>query len=228
MGIWHVTTKLLKGALIGGITATVGCFILLTIVGFIFGYGGPMLALYYAGLLIFYAAPTGMLVGAVIGVIRAVRKSGARIGVVSGAWVGLLLLGFVALLIIPHRLIGEQRTITHGATWWIDSEPRTDCANPVVTLLLFEYAHHEEICSALLYIALESETREVIPITYVVTYDFGEARGYHLSSIGAVEISSYSDRVGGGGSCGREPFPDCDSLQAKNDRMLYESSWVGE
>lgn len=223
-GILNVTGRLLKGALVGGIAGLCGGFVLITVVGTLFGYG-PLLGLYYLNMLIYYFVPMGMLLGAVVSVFRAARQGNVRLRVVSGAWVGLLLLCLLVLAVMPHLLIGEQRTVTHGATWWIETE-RADCATPVVILLLYEYSHYEEVCSTAVLDSLQAETSAAIPISYVVTYDFGEPRGYHLSSVSAVEIDHYPMWLGGGDNCGKDPFPTCDSAQAQNDRMLYESSWV--
>lgn len=225
-GILNVTGRLLKGALVGGLVAMSCGFGLLTLLGVLsYGIGGLLMGVYFGALPIYYAAPVGMLVGAVASLIRMVRQ-GKRIGIVAGAWAGVLLAGLVVLVVIPHLVIGEERMITHGATWAIEAEGEHECSVPVVRLYLTEYAHYEDVCSAEVLEILEKESREIIPITYGVTYDFGEARGYTLSSVGAVEINYYPIWLGGGDECGREPFPTCDSPQAKNERMLYESSWV--
>lgn len=225
-GILNVTGRLLKGALIGGLVAMSCGFGLLTLIGVLsYGIGGLLMGLYFGALPIFYVAPVGMLVGVVVAIFNLVRKPAARIGITIRVWIGLLIIGFVVLAYLPHRVIGEVRMITHGARWTIEREASEDCLVPKITLYLVEYAHYEEVCSVLSYIALSSETRDIIPMTYTVTYDFGDVRGYSLKSVGTIEIFP-SGWLGGGDECGRAPFPTCDSPQAKNERMLYESSWV--
>lgn len=225
-GILNLTGRLLKGALVGGLVGLGGSFGLITVMGLIFyGPSGLLMGFYFGALPIFYVAPIGMLVGVVVAIFNLVRKPAARIGITTKVWVGLLIIGFVVLAYLPHRVIGEVRMITHGARWTIEGEASENCLVPKITLYLVEYAHYEEVCSALSYIALSSERRDIIPITYTVTYDFGDVRGYSLKSVGTIDVFS-SGWLGGGDECGREPFPTCDSPQAKNERMLYESSWV--
>lgn len=235
-GILNLTGHLLKGALIGGIAALVGGFVALIIVGVIAGYGlgSVLMGLYFGGLVLFYACPFGMLLGAIYSVFRAVRKGESRLNIVSSLWVGVLLLVLAAVVYIPHRVIGEERTVTHSAMWVINSEQHPKCEMPVVVVVLAEYDQYEEVCSAEFLAYLESEPREILPITYNVTYDFGEIRGYHPVSIGSYELELIHGRgwIGGGGGCGREfsascPRPRDDSLRSQH-QMLQESSWLDE
>jgi hypothetical protein len=216
--------------LIGGIAALVGGFVALGIVGVIAGYGlgGLLMGIYFGGLVIFYACPVGMLIGAIFTVSRAVRKGEAHLNIASILWVGVLLLVLAAVVYIPYRVIGEERTVTHAAMWIIETESEYDCATPVVILVLVEFAKYEIVCSAELLRYLEPETREVLPITYRITYDFGEPRSYQLINIGEFQLSSFSEWVGGPSGCGGGYLPPCNSPQAQNNRMLYESTWREE
>jgi hypothetical protein len=226
-GILNLTGRLLKGALVGGLVAMSCGFGLLTLLGVLsYGIGGLLMGLYFGALPIYYAAPVGILAGAVVSLIRMVRQGDERIGAVGGVWAGVLLIGLAVLAVIPHLVIGEERMITHGATWAIEAEGEHECAVSVVRLYLLEYAQYENVCSAALLEMLETTTSDVVPITYRVTYDFGDVRGYSLRQVGDVEMAP-REWLGGGSACGREPFPACDSAEAqKGDRMLYESSWV--
>ena len=223
-GILNLTGRLLKGALVGGLVALMGGCGLLSVLGTLWGYG-PLMGPYFISYVFYYAIPVGLLIVAVVSIFRMERNSPERVSTLTGIWIAFLLAGLVVLVVIPHLVIGEERRITHGATWAIEDEGEHECAVPVVRLYLTEYAHFEDMCSAEVLEILEKESREIIPITYGVTYDFGEARGYSLNSVGTVTLFP-SEWLGGGDECGREPFPTCDSPQAKNERMLYESSWV--
>lgn len=232
----NLTGHLLKGVLIGGIAALVGGFVLLGIVGVIAGYGlgGLLMGIYFGGLVIFYACPVGMFVGAFIATLRAVKKGEARLNIASILWLGVLLLVLAAVVYIPHRVIGEERQVTHAAMWVVNSEQHPDCEIPVAVLVLVEYNQYEEVCSVEFLAYLESEPGKILPITYNVTYDFGEVRGYHPVSVGTYKLEVMRGRgwIGGGSGCGREfsascPRPRDDSLRSQY-QMLQESSWAGE
>lgn len=225
-GIVNVTGHLLKGALIGGIAALVGGFVLLGIVGVIgYGLGGVLMGVYFGGLVIFYVCPVGMFIGAVVAMLRAVRRGEARLNIASIMWVGLLLLVLAVVVYIPHHFLGEKRNITHAATWIISQEEHGECETDVAILILVEYAHYEEVCSEGFLTYLETETREILPITYTVTYNFGEPSGRELIRAGSFQIRSYPEWIGGKSGCGSEYLPPCDSPQAQNESMLYESTW---
>lgn len=223
-GILNLTGRLLKGALVGGIIALMGGCGILSVIGTLWGYG-PLMGPYFIGYVVYYAIPVGLLVGAVISIFRMARKSPERISTFTGIWIALLLAGLVVMVVIPHLVIGEERMITHGATWAIEAEGERECAVPVVRLYLTEYAHYEDVCSAAVLEMLENGAGNEIPITYRMTYDFGDLRGYSLRKVGNLETAP-REWLGGGNACGRAPFLTCNNGQVQNERMYYESSWV--
>lgn len=231
-----LSLKVLRGAFKGALISLIVAFIVLSIVGILFGYGGPLLALYFAAWLVLYVAPFGMLLGAVITSIQLMgiaankrsdtSKNGRQsISIAVLAWIGLPLILIVSLLIALPRLTDVKGNVRHGVTW--TTETRPDCPVPAVILMLVEYAQYEVVCSLGVLDYLQTQNDVVVPITYRVIYDFGEARSYQLTHVGQIEIS-WSEWLGGPSGCGGQYTPPCDSPQVKNGSPLYKSSWSGK
>ncbi len=75
MSKFALSLSVLGGAIKGALIAVLMAFIGLSIIGFLFGYGGPLLAVYFGGYLILYVAPIGLILGSVARIFRIARKS---------------------------------------------------------------------------------------------------------------------------------------------------------
>jgi hypothetical protein len=228
--------RILLGAITGALLSIFIGFVGLSIVGILFGYGGPLLALYFFGGIVLYVAPIGLLLGAVATSFRLVRntpnqyydrtKSGKPVlKLTNVVWIVLPLIFVLGVVLVPYVLTNVSRDVRHGATW--TTESRSDCATPAVILMLTEYASYEVVCSQKLLSYLEKQNASVVPITFHVIYDFGNPRSYQLVKVGLTEIT-WHEWLEGPSGCGAKYLPPCDSPQAKNDSLLYNSSWLGQ
>ena len=199
----RLTLKVLRAAVLGGITSGGGCLVLLALYGMLFG-AGLSVAIYLGGLAIIYALPIGALIGAIIPVARTVYAALRHDQPEDGEdfsplayvlWMGIPLLLIAALVIIPLRMIGEERIVTHGATWTTDAELHPECAVPVVILKTVAYGEYNVVCSPQLFNHLQEQGEDIVPIEYRVTYDFGEARSYELVRADGIEINGGSAQL---------------------------------
>lgn len=227
-----LSLRILLGAFTGAFISILIGFIALSCIGILYGYDGPLLAFYYFGGLVLYVAPVGMILGVIVASIRLFRNIPSQDNLTSKngritrvIWIGLPLVLVIGAAIAPYMLTNVNRNVRHGATW--TTESLADCATPAVILMLTEYPKYEVVCSPELLDYLQAQGESIVPITYRVTYDFGQPRSYQLTQVGPIEIS-WQHWLGGPSGCGGEFLPTCDSPQAQNGSPLYKSSWLGQ
>lgn len=236
--------RIFGGAVVGGFAAIAGGFVLLAIIGILlYGPFGFLMGFYFAGGLILYGGPFGMAFGAIITIIWIDVKHREnkpnqqenyphRTKASTIFWIGLSLIVISGLAVIPFVMTNVNREVTHGARWYFTAELTEDrfmrssrpCPIDAVVLVLTEHTHYEVVCSSVLNTYLRSHAEPIVPITYRVTYDFGDPRSYQLIQVGETPIT-WSNWRGGANSCGSDPLHACNSPQAERGSPLYESSW---
>ena len=230
----RLTLKVLRGAVLGGITTGGACFVLLAVYGMLTG-AGLVYAIYFAGLVIIYALPIGILIGAIVVTVRNLHavlrhdqpEDGEDVSPLAYVlWMGIPLLLIAAMVIIPLRMVGEKRIVTHGATWTTDTELHPECAVPVVILKTVAYGEYNVVCSPQLLSRLQEQGEDIVPIEYRVTYDFGKARSYELVRADGIEIDGgWLDSPSG---CDVQYTPPCHRSHVNDGLRLYTSSWTGK
>ena len=212
-------------------------FLFLTIIGFLGGYGGPLLALYYGGLMV-YTIPLGALLGAIGAAIRLSFQLKGRQALETreADHIQVKAPASALYIIIPSVLIAgialtvlisanATKNVTHGATWLLETQP--ECDTSAIVLMLEDYGVYEIVCSAELLEYLQSGAADVVPITYRVSYYFGDPSSYQLIDAGPVTLD-WDNWIGGGGGC-RGPYTlTCDLSSGQPPSPLLESSWPVE
>ncbi len=226
----QVMLALLRSAIIGALLSLTGAALIISIITI--PNGGPIVAIYYCFPLLLYVAPLGMFAGAMVKAftsfaeIRSELRNTSYSGLTPLFWNALAFgIPFVAigyLILLPYREVGVTGSVVHRAQWV--TEVRSNCATQAIILMLVDYSNYDIICSEDLVSYLQTEKPADIPITYRVTYDFGEARSYQLIQAGPISLS-WDNVIDSASGCGGPYTPACDSPAANRDSMLYESSW---
>ncbi len=87
------------------------------------------------------------------------------------------------------------------------------CANgaPATYLIYVDAPNaYDQLCSPALYVYLQNYAAPTIPVTFVVTKDFGQLRGFHITTVGTFPVDGIASSHGRG--CGASIPPPCDPL----------------